>query len=216
MIIKPKPKKFYRLPSPAIHVKAGGGGGGTIVAGFNPVPLQSSATFSNSNKTVAVVTDNLVVQSLASVSTRKRYLEFAFNGVSFSSGVNFNVGDITNNIWTFWANDTTVGLNAGFGFVFLGNADNYDPPDIVRMVFDPDPTTPQVWFNTIGGLSTWNANPSADPDTGIGGFQCPVISTYYFNMFYGNGSLGAGGTLNVGDAAFAGVMPSSCIPWGTP
>jgi hypothetical protein len=92
-------------------------------------------------------------------------------------------------------------LNSGYTPAFnLGTPSNGDWIDVAF-----DAGAGLVWMRRNGG--PWNANSSADPDTNVGGYACPGITS--FTPLWQSYGAGSTLTLNTGASAYAYVMPTT-------
>lgn len=176
---------------------------------WNPSDL-TNITLSGGNLT-ATSTGQGAVRSIAAVAAGKVYFELTFtsggtqsqtacglaNGAaSLATSITTGVGCILcNGNGTVVINNTT-----GIGAIgtFAGGGTLCAAVDMGAQL---------VWLRN-GGAGTWNANPAANPTTGVGGFSFSGLTGSLFA--YSGGTTGSASpvTGNFGATAFAGAVPS--------
>ena len=83
--------------------------------------------------------------------------------------------------------------------------------NIVSMAVDL--TAKLVWFRVNGG--NWNAGGTADPATGVGGFDISAYTgTVHYFIVSGNNTVKS--TVNFGATAYAYAVPSGFVSWDVP
>jgi hypothetical protein len=187
---------------------------GTLTASGNPTQLNPSdkknvnVVLSNSNKTVTGndPTNNWVRSTNARAG--KRYVEFTTTtvansviGIADLSALTFPGADAK----SFGMFSSSAGSIAGT-FPSWGPA--YASGNVLGMAVDF--TAAKVWYRVNGGA--WNAGGSADPATGIGGWD---IALYTGDPDYlvVSGDVGCVTTVNFGATAFAATQPSGYLAW---
>ena len=130
----------------------------------------------------------------------------ASGGVSF--GVDTNSIAIYGTLTNWFFNNATTSTGASGGF---------QQGDTVGIAVDT--TAKKVWQIYMHGssISQWNASPTADPATGVGGQDLSGVTGPYFAMCAGNAAANAtysGWTANFGYPAYQIVTNGGVVPAG--
>lgn len=179
-------------------------------ATLNPYDKKSDLVLlSNSNYTVTGTDsdgNNWVRSTIA--QTGKRYAEFTIDtvnntviGISDTSALTYPGADVH----SFGMFSNGSGAIAG-SFPTWGPA--YTTGNVLGMAFDP--TAKKVWYRV--GAGAWNAGGTADPVTGVGGYDTSTYTgtTHYLVVSGNNGMVT---TVNFGLIAFANTAPSGYASW---
>ena len=181
---------------------------------FNPIDKKSAlVTLSNGNLTVTGTDsggNNWARSAIA--RTGKRYVEFTATTVA-----NTVLGIADDGAMTFPGADAkSFGMFSSAAGSIAGTFPTWGPAyatgNVVGMAVDL--TAKKVWYRVNGGA--WNAGGSADPATGVGGWD---VSTYTGATHYVIASGDSGGvtTANFGATSFAATAPAGYMAWdGTP
>lgn len=203
-----------------LAVTASLGGSNVVIAGafkllrtnateLNPLDKKVDVTLSNANLTMSSAgTANNWVRSTKPMAGR-RYVE-----VTTTTVANTVIGIADLSAMTYpGSNAKSFGMFANAGGSINGTFPTWGPTyasgNIVSMAVDLN--AKRVWFRVNGGA--WNAGGSADPYTGVGGYD---ISAYTGTVHYliVSGDNGVANTVNFGASAFAYTPPTGFQAWG--
>ena len=202
-----------------LAVTASLGGSNVVIAGafkllrtnateLNPLDKKVDVTLSNANLTMSSAgTANNWVRSTKPMAGR-RYVE-----VTTTTVANTVIGIADLSAMTYpGSNAKSFGMFANAGGSINGTFPTWGPTyasgNIVSMAVDLN--AKRVWFRVNGGA--WNAGGSADPYTGVGGYD---ISAYTGTVHYliVSGDNGVANTVNFGASAFAYTPPTGFQSW---
>ena len=189
----------------------------SVATAWDPVNIGNNITLSNGNLTATATlsgTSN-TVRSLRSRSSGKHYFEVAFTTLTavvltdYVGLVNStfaltsdNIASTTNSVgWGDTGNLVQNSATAG-----TPGAWNTGTPTL-SIAIDLDNSL--FWGRVNGG--NWNANPSADPATGVGGISFATLGAAYVAMTVADVTDAA--TVNFGGSAFTYTAPLGFGTW---
>lgn len=189
---------------------------------WNTTPSQGVPTFSDNNHTVTGEPPNSSTRvwvNQTHANTGKKYFEFTA-GTTLSGNDNIAFGDLALDNWVaLWS----TGFQANFvSFGTIAASSCPHAGDRCAMAFDLD--NDLIWYvNFTSGTNPghWNDDgtgspPAANPGTGVGGASwagkatIPANQPVYLGFFT---NTAAKLTINLGDSAFVGTVPSGFTPW---
>lgn len=158
------------------------------------------------------------VRSTTSYSTGKYYAELTVTNLS--SQVWFGIANSSASLSNFPGSDTNgMGLRctSSSTFVLVYNNSAIVPPGTwsgTIMQIALDMTDGLIWFNVQNLTNGWNANATASPSTGTGGFSItsayPITGSILFDF---TGAFNSDvGTANFGNSAYTYTPPSGFGP----
>ena len=172
----------------------------------------TTMVLTNSNLTATASAGGSGVEGVRGVtgfSTGKYYFECTMTAwTSVSTGVGIakrsisvstaiiavGVSGIVRNNGNIYVNNVNVGtLGARANGNIIGIACNFD--------------TPLIWFR-VAPSGNWNNSGTADPATGVGGFNITSILTEALSPFFRTAAQNDNCTANFGASAFVGAVPS--------
>lgn len=185
---------------------------------WNPLDKHSSIVLSGGDKiaTKTGTTLQTSVRGTVSRSSGKYYLEFV--PVRGTAAASVGIGTASATLSNYVGNDANaVGMGVSNGIVrvnvtSIGTGPTHVDGDIVHLAVDL--TAELIWFRVNNG--NWNANGSADPATGVGGFSfaTTVDGGAYFPMATVSVA-GNSNTLRASASEFTGTVPSGFSAWDT-
>ena len=155
---------------------------------WNPADFSGAITLSNADLTASVVSNSGGIRGTTSKSAGKWSIRYTVVGLS---GFLARLGLIgaTSNMQgssspldgLTWQNDGLLKIASGVSGTVI---DSYGVGDVLDEVYDL--TNKKFWGRVNGG--DWNASPSADPATGVGGVSYTASTPLFPNAGYGSGS----------------------------
>jgi hypothetical protein len=192
----------------------------SAVTTWDPVTVSPTITLSNGNRSAVengVNQFNNARSTVALPVNKKVYVEFTKIGTGQNGGGVPAVGLVD-----AAAQNNTFLTQSGPGFLTYGTftsngsgGDYTGGPDwsaagsVVGLAIDT--TARLMWFRPVS-TPNWNNNPAANPATGVGGLPYNAGVTYKLGC--DPFSTGQGFTINCGQAAFSGAIPSGFVAWG--
>jgi len=191
--------------------------------GWSPDDKHSSITVTPENEFAATFNSSgwRNARGAFGRSSGKYYLEFKVNGSSPTHGVGLAATNAP-------LQDNHIGVSphgililcspAMFGQVFTNNtlASDYwttNPVASMTVQLAVDLTAKKVWAKKVGD-SLWNNSGTADPATGVGGYDISTIEGTVYPAWSVSSS-GASVVLNPGVYAWAGAIPSGFAAWNS-
>lgn len=184
---------------------------------WNPSDKDAGVTLSGGNLIASGTADaKAAVRAIASASSGKKFWKVTattinslgqahIGAMDASAALNGAVGDSTHG----------VGIDQVSGSVLIngGSIGGGDPWAVGNDVFIAiDIPNNLFWFKVNSGF--WNANPTFDPATGVGGFDMSGRAAGALFAAVSSGRFGSGGTFDVFTADFSGSgAPSGFGAW---
>lgn len=177
---------------------------------WNPSDKSSGITLSNGNLTAVTSFTNQSVRAIDRQNTGKFYFEVTCTTISINLGVGVMAGGgpitagtivgaivIVSGGALIYLNGVSTGINIGTiaSGSLLGIAIDF--------------TNQLAWFR-VGAAGNWNGNAGFAPDTGVGGVSFAVLggAAFPFYPYAAINNSGSSITVNFGDTAFTGTVPS--------
>lgn len=189
---------------------------------WNPSDKSVGITLSGGDLTATTAGgDNYSVRANFSASTGKLYCEFAvsandnnyYNGVGIAkiaSGLGDNYAGNSGSLITEFGQVVINNANIlGYPYVSQPSGSPPGPPYVAAMAVDLDAAL--IWFKI--GSDYWNGSISADPATGVGGFDISFLAGVAVAPVMAASTATMTATANFGDSAYTYTPPSGFGPW---
>lgn len=180
---------------------------------FDPANTAAGLTLSNGNLTAAYNSAGGIARALVSQSGGKYYCEMtaasptndAIGLCNASQSLTGYLSDSLNSVGYF--NNGALGINNSYP----GSGGTFANGTVIAMAVDL--TANLLWVKPGAGAN-WNNNGSADPATGVGGFDISSITgPFYPGVYLSHASEAFTG--NFGDTAYGLTPPSGFGNWQT-
>src|SRR6185437_4230 len=196
---------------------------------WNPSDKTSGITLSNTNHTASWTLKQNGVRSTSSKSTGKFYFEATFTNGGGGSGFSLPGLGFANALETFTSGNGGSGVTSnslgtyinGGGQAYINGsnvstfASSYDVSPVTTFIA-VDIGSKLLWISQSNKSGVWNNSAPANPATGTGGINISSLASGPYFICCGCDSNITGGatcTLNAGDSAFVGSIPSGFSAW---
>lgn len=197
---------------PVVYVA--GAAAALVPTTFNPVDL-SGVALSGGN---LVATGNAAsggVRAVAALSIGKNYWEYKISAIS-SNTLGGGLCTAAVSLAAAGPASAAVACMNRLGFIFVNTANlagigTRAVNDIIGIASDL--TARLIWFR-LAPSGNWNNSGTANPATGVGGFNIATLAGPLYPVFF-SGGVGDAGIANYGGSAFSGAVPAGFTAgWG--